>query len=100
MVIPRRHFSRLRQSSGAHQLNPAQAFRIRIVKYPCGTLPQARNGIPLRKWGIKTTAIPGPVVAQFTGSAISAQIELGMNVPEDAVYPFNFGDETGKPLDG
>ena len=64
------------------------------------TLPEARNGIPLRKWGIKTTAIPGPVVAQFTGSAISAQIELGMNVPEDAVYPFNFGDETGKPLDG
>jgi hypothetical protein len=64
------------------------------------TLPEARNGIPLRKWGIKTTAMPGPVVAQFTGSAISAQIELGMNVPEDAVYPFNFGDETGKPLDG
>lgn len=24
----------------------------------------------------------------------------GANLPEDAVYPLNLGDETGKPLDG
>jgi hypothetical protein len=32
--------------------------------------------------------------------AIIAQVGLGANVPEDAIYPFNLGDETGKPLDG
>jgi hypothetical protein len=32
--------------------------------------------------------------------AMVTQIGLGANVPEDAVYPFNLGDEAGKPLDG
>jgi len=32
--------------------------------------------------------------------AIIAQVGLGANVPEDAIYPINLGDETGKPLDG
>jgi hypothetical protein len=27
-------------------------------------------------------------------------VGLGVNLPEDAIYPLNFGDETGKPLDG
>ena len=32
--------------------------------------------------------------------AIVAQVGLGANVPEDAIYPANLGDETGKALDG
>ena len=32
--------------------------------------------------------------------AIVAQLGLGANLPEDAVYPLNLADETGKPLDG
>ena len=32
--------------------------------------------------------------------AIVAQLGIGANTPEDAIYPFNLGDETGKPLDG
>jgi hypothetical protein len=32
--------------------------------------------------------------------AIIAQVGLGANVPEDAIYPINLVDETGKPLDG
>ena len=32
--------------------------------------------------------------------AIVAQLGLGANLPEDAIYPLNLGDETGKPLDG
>jgi hypothetical protein len=32
--------------------------------------------------------------------AIVAQLGLGANLPEDAIYPFNLADETGKPLDG
>jgi len=29
-----------------------------------------------------------------------AQFALGANLPEDAIYPRNLADETGKPLDG
>jgi hypothetical protein len=32
--------------------------------------------------------------------AVVTQIGLGANVPEDAIYPINLGDEEGKPLDG
>ena len=32
--------------------------------------------------------------------AIIAQLGLGANLPEDAIYPLNLADETGKPLDG
>jgi hypothetical protein len=32
--------------------------------------------------------------------AIIAQVGLGANVPEDAIYPLNLADDTGKPLDG
>ena len=32
--------------------------------------------------------------------AIVAQVGLRANLPEDAIYPLNLGDETGKPLDG
>jgi hypothetical protein len=29
-----------------------------------------------------------------------AQLGLGANLPEDAIYPLNLGDEAGRPLDG
>jgi hypothetical protein len=32
--------------------------------------------------------------------AVVTQVGLGANLPEDAIYPYNLGDETGKPLDG
>ena len=32
--------------------------------------------------------------------AIVAQLGLGANLPEDAIYPLNLGDEAGRPLDG
>jgi len=32
--------------------------------------------------------------------AIIAQAGLGANVPEDAIYPLNLGDQHGRPLDG
>lgn len=28
------------------------------------------------------------------------QVGLGANLPEDAIYPLNLADNTGKPLDG
>lgn len=32
--------------------------------------------------------------------ALVAQVGLGANLPEDAIYPLNLADESGKPLDG
>ena len=32
--------------------------------------------------------------------ALVAQLGLGANLPEDAIYPLNLGDDDGKPLDG
>jgi hypothetical protein len=32
--------------------------------------------------------------------AIVAQLGLGANLPQDAIYPLNLGDEHGQPLDG
>jgi len=32
--------------------------------------------------------------------AIVAQLGLGANLPEDAIYPLNLGDENGRPLEG
>jgi hypothetical protein len=32
--------------------------------------------------------------------AIVSQLGLGANLPEDAIYPLNLADESGKPLDG
>jgi hypothetical protein len=31
---------------------------------------------------------------------VNTQLGLGANLPEDAIYPINIADETGKPLDG
>ena len=40
-------------------------------------------------------------MATTTSSAPSSlKLGLGANLPEDAIYPLNLGDETGKPLDG
>jgi hypothetical protein len=32
--------------------------------------------------------------------AIVSQMGLGANVPEDATYPLNLGDQAGRPLGG
>jgi hypothetical protein len=36
----------------------------------------------------------------YVKRAMVAQQGLGANLPEDAIYPFNLADSTGKPLDG
>ena len=50
-------------------------------------------------WSMNTDTM-GVYGNYYLKRAIVAQIGLGANVPEDAIYPINLGDETGKPLDG
>jgi hypothetical protein len=50
-------------------------------------------------WQMNTTTM-GVYGNYYLKRAAVAAFGLGANVPQDAIYPFNLGDETGKPLDG
>ncbi|NIX77184.1 DUF1254 domain-containing protein [Microvirga terricola] len=50
-------------------------------------------------WSMNTNTM-GVYGNYYLKRAIVAQLGLGANVPEDAIYPLNLGDEAGQPLDG
>ena len=58
------------------------------------TLARVANG-----WSMNTDTM-GVYGNYYLKRAIVAQQGLGANLPEDAIYPLNLGDETGQPLDG
>jgi hypothetical protein len=71
---------------------PAEARRLMEWKIP--TLARVVNG-----WSMNTDTM-GVYGNYYLKRAIVAQVGLGANLPEDAIYPVNLGDESGKPLDG
>jgi hypothetical protein len=58
------------------------------------SLARVANG-----WSLNTDTM-GVYGNYYLKRAIVAQVGLGANLVEDAIYPLNLGDETGKPLDG
>jgi hypothetical protein len=50
-------------------------------------------------WSMNTDTM-GVYGNYYLKRAMVTQIGLGANLPEDAIYPLNLGDESGKPLDG
>ena len=50
-------------------------------------------------WSMNTNTI-GVYGNWYLKRAVVTQLGLGANLPEDAIYPLNLGDDTGKPLDG
>jgi hypothetical protein len=50
-------------------------------------------------WSMNTDTM-GVYGNYYLKRAIIAQVGLGANLPEDAIYPLNLADESGKPLDG
>jgi hypothetical protein len=50
-------------------------------------------------WSLNTDTM-GVYGNYYLKRAIIAQLGLGANLPEDAIYPLNLGDEAGKPLNG
>ncbi|HEX5007164.1 MAG TPA: DUF1214 domain-containing protein, partial [Hyphomonadaceae bacterium] len=50
-------------------------------------------------WSMNTDTM-GVYGNYYLKRAIVAQLGLGANLPEDAIYPLNLADNTGKPLDG
>jgi len=66
----------------------------RLMEWKLPTLARVVNG-----WSMNTDTM-GVYGNYYLKRAIIAQVGLGANLPEDAIYPINLGDETGKPLDG
>ena len=71
---------------------PEEGQKLMAWKVP--TLARVVNG-----WSMNTDTM-GVYGNYYLKRAIIAQAGLGANLPEDAVYPINLADETGKPLDG
>jgi hypothetical protein len=70
---------------------PAAAQKLMAWKGP--TLARVANG-----WLMNTDTM-GVYGNYYLKRAMVAQLGLGANLPEDAVYPLNLADATGKPLD-
>ena len=66
----------------------------KLMAWKVATLARVVNG-----WSMNTDTM-GVYGNYYLKRAIVAQIGLGANVPEDAIYPLNLGDESGRPLDG
>lgn len=65
-----------------------------LMKWKLKTLARVANG-----WSMNVDTM-GVYGNYYLKRAIVAQLGLGANLPEDAVYPMNLFDDTGKPLDG
>jgi hypothetical protein len=64
-----------------------------------GTM-QSGRGVPHSKCLSTLPAEPRVYGNFYLKRAIVAQVGLFANLPEDAIYPLNLADDTGKPLDG
>jgi hypothetical protein len=71
---------------------PKEGQKLMAWKVP--TLARVVNG-----WSLNTDTM-GVYGNYYLKRAIIAQLGLGANLPQDAIYPINLGDESGKPLDG
>jgi hypothetical protein len=65
-----------------------------LMQWKIPTMARIANG-----WSMNTDTM-GVYGNYYLKRAMVAQVGLGANVPEDAIYPLNLGDSEGKPLDG
>jgi hypothetical protein len=65
-----------------------------LMKWKVPTMAKVVN-----YWSMNTDTM-GVYGNYYLKRAIVTQMGLGANVPEDAIYPLNLGDETGSPLNG
>jgi hypothetical protein len=75
-------------------LEAAPAEAQSLMKWKLPTLARVANG-----WSMNTDTM-GVYGNYYLKRAIVTQQGLGANLPEDAIYPLNLCDDTGKPLDG
>ena len=75
-------------------LEGAPANARKIMAWKVATIARVANG-----WSMNTDTM-GVYGNYYLKRAIVSQLGLGANLPEDAIYPMNLADDTGKPLDG
>jgi len=75
-------------------MEDAPAAGQQLMEWKVPTIARVVNG-----WSMNTDTM-GVYGNYYLKRAIVAQLGLGANLPEDAIYPLNLADETGKPLDG
>ena len=66
----------------------------RLMAWKLPTMARVANG-----WSMNTDTM-GTYGNDYLKRAIVANMGLGANLPQDAVYPMNLADDTGQPLDG
>jgi hypothetical protein len=66
----------------------------KLMAWKMPTLARIANG-----WSMNTDTM-GVYGNYYLKRALVTQLGLGANLPEDAIYPLNLADDTGKPLDG
>jgi hypothetical protein len=66
----------------------------KLMEWKLATLARVVN-----HWSLNTDTM-GVYGNYYLKRAIVSQLGLGANLPEDAIYPLNLGDESGRPLDG
>jgi hypothetical protein len=75
-------------------LESAPAAAQKLMEWKVATLARVANN-----WSMNTDTM-GVYGNYYLKRAIVAQLGLGANLPEDAIYPLSLGDEAGRPLDG
>jgi hypothetical protein len=75
-------------------LEGAPAAAQQLMEWKIPTLARVAN-----HWSMNTDTM-GVYGNYYLKRAIITQVGLGANLPEDAIYPLNLGDENGRPLDG
>jgi hypothetical protein len=75
-------------------LESAPEVALKLMAWKLRSVARVENG-----WSMNTDTM-GVYGNYYLKRAIVTQVGLGANLPEDAIYPLNLADETGKPLDG
>jgi len=94
-IEPGKSFDFAKLDSAVQQaLKSAPEDAQQLMKWKVPTLARVANG-----WSMNTDTM-GVYGNYYLKRAIVAELGLGANLPEDAIYPMNLFDDTGKPLDG
>ena len=75
-------------------LEAAPSTAQRLMEWKTPTLARVAN-----HWSMNTDTM-GVYGNYYLKRAIISRMGLGANLPEDAIYPLNLGDQNGRPLDG
>ena len=75
-------------------LETAPEDALSLMAWKVASIARVVNG-----WSMNTDTM-GVYGNYYLKRAIVTQLGLGANLPEDAIYPLNLADDTGKPLDG